>query len=424
MNISNYNTFKQKFPMDSIAAASLREAAYQRLQKNGLPTKKDEAWKYTSTKKFSEINWELPVEEQHLTHEDMKWLSTKLSTDFYNFVFINGAIHQTLSDDFENWISVVDIGESDYLCASAVSEIKLTDLLQATFDRKIKLDILPGKIIDKPIQILFAQKSDGNILSNSMIQFNLGENAQAKLILNFVSLPSAVRSVNAVNIATQINLAQNSNLQFVQMQNENKNDFHFSRTQFKLSSRAQLLSLDLALGGQLSRHYLEAAFCGENAFAGVYGLTALGNDQHGDHYTYIHHQIGLNESIQHYKSILTDSAHSVFRGRVRIEPDAQKANSQQLNNNLLLTQTAQADSVPQLEIYADDVKASHGSTMGQLNADEIFYFLSRGIQQTQAVRMLAHGYALELVYKIEDSQMRQWILKSLNEKMEGIIPNV
>jgi Fe-S cluster assembly protein SufD len=117
--------------------------------------------------------------------------------------------------------------------------------------------------------------------------------------------------------------------------------------------------------------------------------------------------------------------HIVFsEGRVRIEPLAQKANSEQLNNNLLLTKTAHADSVPQLEIYADDVKAGHGSTMGQLNADEIFYFLSRGINQTQAIRMLAFGYALELVYKIENVELQNWILKTLNEKLESMIPNV
>ncbi len=432
MNIQNYTEFKQKFPLGSIKAATLREEAFQRLQKNGLPSKKDEAWKYTSVKSFSEINWSLPTEEQHLSHEDMKWLSTKLSTDFYNFVFINGHLNQTLSDEFENWISVVETAESDFLNMGADGEIKLIDLALAAATQKICVQIAAGKIIEKPIQILFAQKSesssDQNILSQSAIEFNLAENAQTKLILNFVSLPSSLlgslQKSNAINISTKINLAQNSNLQFVQLQNENNSDFHFSRTQFELQSGAQLLSLDLALGGKLSRHYLETSFVGENANAGVYGLTALAKDQHADHYTYIHHQKGANQSVQHYKSVLTDESHSVFRGRVRIEPDAQKANSEQLNNNLLLTRTAHADSVPQLEIYADDVKAGHGSTMGQLNTDEIFYFLSRGINQTQAVRMLAFGYALELVYKFENPVMQNWIFKNLNAKLESMIPNV
>ncbi len=424
MNIQNYNEFKQKYPLSSFKSATLREQAFVRMQKNGMPSKKDEAWKFTSVKSFLELNWNLPVDEQHLSHEDMKWLSTKLSPDFHNFVFINGSIHKTLSDEFENWISIIEASETDYLKNAPDSEMKFVDLCRAVSAQKINIQISSGQIIEKPIQILFVQKSVDCLLTNSMLDFNLSENAQAKLIFNFVSLPSSVKSQNAINISTNIKLAKNSNLQFVLMQNENQTDFHFSRTQFELQSGAQLLSLDLALGAKLSRHYLETSFVGENASAGVYGLTALALDQHGDHYTFIHHTTGQNQSIQHYKSILTDESHSVFRGRVRIEPHAQKANSEQLNNNLLLTRLAVADSVPQLEIYADDVKASHGSTMGQLNTDEIFYFLSRGIDQTQAVRMLAFGYAIELVYKFENKQIQNWILKTLNEKLESMIPHV
>lgn len=426
MNIENYNQFKQKFPLESLKAATLRQEAFERFQKMGLPTKKDEAWKYTSVKSFSELSWNLPTEEELLSHDDLKWLSTKLSTDLYNFVFVNGFINQTLSDELESWISFDEIGAEVQADQKAVTEGGWNDLLVAGSAKQIHLKIANGKALDKPVQILFVQKSTQNLLSQSVVRIELGENSQAKLIQNFVSLPSSVVSAhqNALNISTQVHLGVNSNLNYIQLQNENHKDFHFSRTQFYLQSGAQLFSLDLALGGQLSRHYLETVFLGENANAGVYGLTALSKKQHADHYTFIHHQKGANQSVQHYKSILSDESHSVFRGRVRIDPLAQKANSEQLNNNLLLTKTAHADSVPQLEIYADDVKAGHGSTMGQLNKDEIFYFLSRGINQTQAVRMLAFGYALELVYKIENVELQNWILKTLNEKLESMIPNV
>jgi Fe-S cluster assembly protein SufD len=426
MNIQNYNEFKQKFPLGSHRAATLREEAYLRFQKNGMPSKKEEAWKYTSTKSFSEVLWHLATEESHLSHEDMKWLSSKLSTDFYNFVFVNGQLNQTLSDDFENWIEICETTDTDFTNINIESETKLVDLAKASAHAKLKISVPANKIIEKPIQILFVQKSEKNILTHSIVDFELGENAQAKLIAHFVSLPSQTltNKSQAINSSLKVILAENSNLQFVQLQNENHLDFHFSRTQFELKSGAQLLSLDLALGAKLSRHYLQTTFVGQNASAGVYGLTALAKNQHADHYTFIHHTTGANQSIQHYKSVLTDDSHSVFRGRVRIEPDAQKANSEQLNNNLLLTRTCNADSVPQLEIYADDVKAGHGSTMGQLNADEIFYFLSRGIGQTEAVRMLAFGYAQELVYKFENNDLQNWILKNLTEKLESMIPNV
>ena len=115
--------------------------------------------------------------------------------------------------------------------------------------------------------------------------------------------------------------------------------------------------------------------------------------------------------------------HSVFKGRVRIEPSAQKANSEQLNNNLLLTRTAQADSVPQLEIFADDVKAGHGATFGQLNKDEIFYFLSRGINQYQAVKMLSYGFVKELILKIENQHLQNYLISALNKKLESMVKN-
>ena len=139
--------------------------------------------------------------------------------------------------------------------------------------------------------------------------------------------------------------------------------------------------------------------------------------------TYTGNAIGNNQSVQHYKSILSGSSHSAFRGRVLIEPNAQKANSEQLNNNLLLTRTAQADSVPQLEIFADDVKAGHGATFGQLDKDEIFYFLSRGINQYQAVKMLSYGFAKELIYKIENESIQNYLISALNQKLDRMVQN-
>ena len=131
MNIQNYNKFKQKFPIDSIKTGVLRQQAFERVQKNGLPTKRDEAWKFTSVKNFSEISWNFPIEENYLSHEDLKWLSTQLSTDFYNFVFVNGQLNETLSDEFADWISIIETVESDFLNTSAEGEVKFIDLAMA-----------------------------------------------------------------------------------------------------------------------------------------------------------------------------------------------------------------------------------------------------------------------------------------------------
>jgi Fe-S cluster assembly protein SufD len=172
------------------------------------------------------------------------------------------------------------------------------------------------------------------------------------------------------------------------------------------------------------RNYYQLKFTGRHAQADVLGLAVGDQSQHFDNYTFLQHMIGENQSVQQYKSILAGTSQSVFRGRVLIEKDAQKANSSQLNNNLLLTRGAQADSIPQLEIYADDVKAGHGSTVGQLNKEEIFYFLSRGINQYEAVKMLSYGFANELIYKISSPALQNFLLQALSEKLSRLVQNV
>lgn len=387
-----------------------------------LPTKKNEAWKYTSLKSFSELNWKLAENFQgQLSHEDLKTISTYLPSNFYNFVFINGFLSETLSDDLEDLIEIKNLNLDLNSFKSYETEKYFLDLNRQASE-SIHLNVRPQQVVEKPVQILFVQCGDANQISQAQLHIALGSGSQAKIVLQTLSLnQGSHQGPQTLNLTTKVILNENSNLKFILLQNEKSTDFHFSRTEFELHQSAQLISLDLALGAGLSRHYLSTSFKKSKAFAGVYGLSVLNESQHTDHYTFIHHEIGDNKSVQHYKSILSDAAESVFRGRVRIEPSAQKANSEQLNNNLLLTKTAHAESIPQLEIYADDVKAGHGSTMGQMSADEIFYFLSRGISQTQALKMLSLGYVEELVLKIENKTLQEFILKSLTAKLGKMI---
>jgi Fe-S cluster assembly protein SufD len=230
-------------------------------------------------------------------------------------------------------------------------------------------------------------------------------------------------TADAMNLNVNINVQNSARLTLVQLQNEDSDSYHFSQCSLSVASNAQVNTLALTMGNKLTRNYFQLNFTGEQAQASVYGLGVIDSHQHMDNYTFIRHATGNNQSVQHYKSILSGASHSVFRGRVMIEPNAQKANSSQLNNNLLLTRSAQAESIPQLEIFADDVKAGHGSTVGQLNKDEIFYFLSRGINQYQAVKMLSYGFAKELIYKIENSDLQNFLINSLNQKLDRMVQN-
>lgn len=414
-----YNQFKLKFPLESLKAAGLREKAFQAFAVQGFPTKKEEAWKFTSLTEAKAIDWNITLEESMLSHDEMVFVSKQLSSDFYNLVFVNGFLNKTLSDS-DVPVKLVDLVETDFAVNDNMPELKLINLSRGFGFQKTVVTIEKKSQLDKPLQIVHIVSAKQSTMVQPMIQIDVADNCELKLIQNTLGLTSQENQTHAFNADLQVNVGRAANVKFANIQNANHKDYVFGRLQFSLGQDSQLVSLDLALGGKTARHYLATEFNAENANAGVYGLTLLADEQHVDHYTYIHHKIGHNESTQHYKSILTDKSQSVFRGRVRIEQDAQKANSSQLNNNLLISKAAQATSIPQLEIYADDVKAGHGSTVGQLNKDEIFYFLSRGISEKQAVHMISHGYAKELVYKLENETMENFVFQILENKLNEI----
>ncbi len=400
----------------------MREKAFRSFLAVGLPGKKDEAWKYTSLSDFKGIEWSLPSEnEAVLTHEQMREVSKLLPSDFINFVFVNGTLNRTLSDDSDGLVEIVALEESDFEFDAKNVEDRFLNLSQSFLNKKIVLSVVKQKIVEKPVQILFVQSSELSVFQSDKLNIQLGENAELKLLINSISFTNA--AADAVSLNIKVNLDKAAKLTFVQLQNEDHESFHFSQCRFEVASTAQVMSLVLSLGNKLTRNYFHLKFNGENAMASVYGLGVLDNIQHVDNYTFLQHALGNNHSIQHYKSILSGSSHSAFRGRVLIAPNAQKARSEQLNNNLLLTRTAHADSVPQLEIFADDVKAGHGATFGQLSKDEIFYFLTRGIDQYQAVKMLSYGFAKELIYKIENENMQNFLIMALNQKLDSMVQN-
>ena len=419
---ANYLQFKSRSALDSLKANELRQKSFTQFMEQGLPSRKEEAWKYTSLNNFKDAAWSLPDEsESVLSHDQLQEISKHLPSEFLNYVFVNGFLNKTLSDDVDTLLEIDDLREEDFDFNQLQVENKLLNFAQAFLSKKILLKVAKSKVVEKPIQLLFVQTSKTPVFASEKLKVHLEEGADAKVIVKSMNL--ALSAPSALNLNVRIKCEYNSNLKFIQLQNENAESYHFSQCQIEMASTSYLTSLVVSLGNKLTRNYYQLDFTSQNANAQVYGLSVLDGEQHADNYTFLKHSIGANESVQHYKSILSGSSHSVFRGRVLIEPDAQKANSQQLNNNLLLTRTAQADSIPQLEIFADDVKAGHGSTVGQLNKEEIFYFLSRGINQFEAVKMLSQGYATELVYKFENPLIQNFLIQAISQKLEKLVQN-
>lgn len=385
---------------------------------NGLPTKKIELWKYTSLKPLQDKDWILPTDdtEGQLNHEQMSWISKRLNAEMTNFVFVDGHLNKTLSD-----LNSMLVQTTDTNLNFLGSDPSLKDLFQATATKKIKLTVPAKTNVKKPVSLLFicTGSADQSRLVNHQITVVVQSQANLKLVSQSVSLSAASETLNIFNI--NVHIEAGAHCEWLQIQNLNFKSFNLSQNSIHLERDANFNFADLSLGAQLSRSNTETSFNSENAHAGLYSCAALNQTQHSDLYSSINHLKGHNQSHQVAKSILNDSSQSVFRGRVFIAKDSQKANSEQLNNNLLLSRTAKANSIPQLEIYADDVKAGHGSTVGQMNPDEIFYFLSRGISEANAVRMIAEGFAKEIVFKLKSPALQLLAKAELQTKLDRIV---
>jgi Fe-S cluster assembly protein SufD len=282
----------------------------------------------------------------------------------------------------------------------------LTDeTLEITIDKDFKLA--------RPIEINMATESGHCSAPN--IKIKVGESSAVQI---YVSELSPNNSLTVPNITFEI--GRFAAVEFLLLQDQDLGSYCFSNSTFYLSEGSSLKSLSISIGAKLSRHHLNIIHSGVNSSSSAKGIYLSAEGQQMDHYTNIEHMVGSCSSTQHYKGILGAKSKGVFNGRVVIRPNATKASSDQLNNNLILDSSAEIDSKPELEIFNDDVKATHGSTVGQLNPDELFYLQSRGISKSKAIELLSLGFVAELLSDISDDSIKTRVHRSLESKLKLI----
>lgn len=410
-----------KFAAQSPAAGgtgSLREKARDFLKEKGLPTRKDEDWKYTSLKVLNEESF-LPagLAPQSPSHETLKAILAGLSPDFINIVFHNGVFNKTLSavEDLPEGVTFTE--STDLAPVEFKDSFDALNVAYAT--KKYSLKVLPEVAVDKVVNFVFYSSLEGGaaVMIHPRVTLTVGERSSLKYLESYRGQKDARYFINP---HVDVELRNAAKLVYVRLQEDSGQALNVGRTEFALLKDSRLHSLAFSTGAALSRHSLTASMKEPGAFAVVDGVYVTKGNQVVDNTTLIDHQVGACQTSQHYKGILADSSRAVFNGKVLIRPGAQKANSEQLNNNLLLSREAEADSKPQLEVYADDVKAGHGSTVGQLNREELFYLESRAISPEVAVPMMSFGYASELIYKLENEDLQKWLNKELREAFQGL----
>ncbi len=395
--------------------SAMRKTAIARFADLGFPSTRHEDWKYTNIRSLVSAEFRLSESSPQLTEER---LSSVAFTDLGcpRIVFEDGKFAPQLSElaALPEGLRVLRLSEAlqaegklieRHLGQYAAFENQAFSALNTAFlSDGAFIHVAPGKVIEQPIQVLFVSTGQAaDSVSHPRNLFLIEENSQARIIETYASLDETRHLTNSV---TEVVLGANAVVDHVKLQNESRSCFHVGRTQVLQERSSTYTNHNLALGSGLARNDIATVLDGEGGLCYLNGLFAADGSQHVDNFTIMEHVKPNCDSWELYKGVLDDKARGVFHGRIIVHPDAQKTDSKQTNDNLLISDNALVNTKPQLEIYADDVKCTHGATIGQLEKEALFYLRSRGIEAEAARSLLIYAFASEIVNRIVHQPLR------------------
>jgi Fe-S cluster assembly protein SufD len=352
----------------------LREDAFATFTQMGFPVVKSEDWKYTNVAPLAGLQWRVNTEPR-----------------------------QAPADIDRELLELFDGGRNGFTA------------LNLAFAEFATLRIKKETVVDQPIEFNFAVDDGGSRFPHLLVIAEAG--SKATIIETYESPQKGF-----TNTAIQIVVEDNANLTHYRVQKESPETFHYGVTEVSLRRGSAYNSTNINLGGALSRHDIELKFTAEGGEAWVDGLYMLNGTQHSDTHSVIDHTVPNCTSHQNYKGVLNDKSRAVFNGKVFVRENAHGTDAQQSNKNLLLSNDARVDTKPQLEIFNDDVKCSHGATVGQLEEEELFYLLTRGLPDNLARNLLTYGFAEEIIKKIGvegiKRELDESVLNRLKVKLE------
>jgi len=397
-------------------AQSVRRAAFERFATLGFPTTKNEDWHFTSVAPIAEQEFTLlTAPSGDVKRADLERFMFGTS-DWYTMVFVNGRFAPELSAiaKLPAGVKIRDLASAWSTSPDSVDRIgrvtsydnnAFTALNTAFMYDGAVVEIAKDADVERPIHLLYV--TDATAAKTMMHPRNVvvvGRNARATLIESYVSTSDAMYLVNAV---TEVSVADGATLRHYKMQREGRRAFHVGTIEAHQARDSHYVSFSLAIGAELSRTNIYTTLDGEGAGATLNGLYMVDGEQTCDHQTQIIHAQPNCFSRELYKGVLDDRSHGVFNGKVYVHPIAQKTDGKQTNNTLLLSDTAHVDTKPQLEIFADDVKCTHGATVGQIDQTALFYLKSRGIDRALARRLLTYAFAADVLETIEVDAVRE-----------------
>ena len=384
--LSSFMAFEERIDVHS-ELHEVRTSAIKNFENKGFPTKKEEAWKYTSLNAILKNDFSVfPKKENDIDFKEVKKYFLN-DVDTYKVVFIDGIFSSFLSSTTHDGLDVCLMASAlnkpkykmiidTYFNKIANTDDSLTSLNTAFANEGAYINIPKSKVAEKPIEIIYF--STGNEAALMVQPRNLivvGENAHVQIIERHQNTYIAQKQESRVMVHT------------------------------------------FSFGGNITRNNLNFFHQGERIDSTLKGITIIGDKQHVDHYTLVQHATPNCESHQNYKTILDGQATGVFNGKIFVEKEAQKTNAFQQNNNILLSDKATINAKPQLEIFADDVKCSHGCTIGQLDENAMFYMQQRGIPKKEAKALLMYAFTSEVTSSIKIPELRVKIAKIIANKL-------
>jgi Fe-S cluster assembly protein SufD len=405
--------------LEALATSPIRLQAKVAFEQMGLPVAKSEEYRFAPITRILEKNFNLNEREQVKAAVNSITEFELSTVDAYKIVFINGEYASSLSqiNAIDFIIEPLDeVKHAEHLAKHA--DFKTDALVAwntAAWKHGVFIKVAPNKVIEKPVIIYHVQ--DASLAEVKTINRNLidvGRSSEVTIIEKFDSIGT---QSNFSNIVTEAVVGENAGLNLYSIQADSGNRYQFGQTTIWQSNHSRVNSYTFTLDGKFIRNNLQLLLDGEGCESHMYGLYLLHGETLADNHTVVDHRKPNSFSNELYKGVLEENSKGVFNGKIFVRPNAQKTNAFQSNRNILLSDKATVNTKPQLEIWADDVKCSHGCTTGQLDEEALFYLQSRGIDKNTARAMMLYAFAAEVLETIPNQNLKQFIDGLISERL-------
>jgi Fe-S cluster assembly protein SufD len=392
------------------AVVARRKAAIEVFRKHGLPNHRLESWKFTGLNALERQQWALPANDGSVGADRLK--AAVFHDESHRLVFVNGRFDLALSriGTLPLGVTATPFSQAGGLQAEVLTpagddrNVSLSELNAALASDGVVLQLEDGVILDKPIEIVsFGVPA----LVNLRHLIRLGARSEATVLESYHD--GGASAAGWTNVFANVSVGEGAKLTHIRLQAEHDAAYHAALGRVTVGAGARYVHASVQAGAALARHELHVEFAGSEARADIHGLVLARGAAHLDHTLFMHHAVPDCRSNQLFKHVVDDHGHAVFQGGIRVAPQAQKTDAQQLSRTLLLADRAQIDTKPELEILADDVKCSHGASIGDVDAQQMFYMQARGIPAAEARRLLLSGFAYEVVSAVPEGALRDHV---------------